>query len=276
MVEQDPAAQLRFLGIRPQKGLGQHWLHDRAAVRKVLEEAALSPDDTVVEVGPGPGVLTTGLCERAGRVIAIELDERMIPALRGATDGCDNLEIRQADILKVDPVEFPQPYKVVANVPYYITSAIIKHFLESANRPAEMTLTIQAEVAERIAAAPPKMSVLAVSVQLYGRPEIAGRIKAAAFSPPPEVDSAILRITDIGKDLDRTLGGLTEADFFRVVRAGFAEKRKQLHNTLARNLAIPGETVTELLEAAGIDSTRRAETLTIPEWVALARAATRP
>lgn len=261
--------------IRPKKSLGQHWLHDEAAVEKILETASLDGTDTVVEVGPGPGVLTPGLCERAGTVIAVELDERTLPTLRKATAAFDNLEIRQADILETDPSTFPETYKVVANVPYYITSAIIKHFLESANRPSEMVLTVQAEVAERIAAAPPKMSVLAVSVQLYGTPEIVGRIPAGAFTPPPEVDSAILRISDIGADLEGTLGDLSEAEFFTVVRAGFAEKRKQLHNSLARNLSLSHDEVTGLLERAGIEPSRRAETLTVPEWVALTRAADR-
>lgn len=266
---EDPLAQLRRLGIWPRKDLGQHWLVEAGSLDQIFEAADLSKDDTVVEVGPGPGLLTGGLCERAGEVIAIELDERMLPILEEATAGVSNLEIHQADILETDPASFTQPYKVVANVPYYITSAIIKHFLESANRPASMTLTVQAEVAERIAAAPPKMSVLAVSVQLYGKPEIAGRISRTAFSPPPEVDSAVLHVTDIGKDLERTLSGLSEADFFKVVKAGFAEKRKQIHNSLGRNLAVSPEDVTAMLETAGIDSSRRAETLTVPEWVRL-------
>ena len=265
----DPLARMRYVGVRPKKGLGQNFLVDDEALERIIAAAELTKDDTVVEIGPGPGILTPGLCGRAKQVVAVELDQEMIPVLKEMTEGVRNLEIRQEDILQVDSKEFPQPYKVVANVPYYITSAIIKHFLKSTNRPDEMTLTIQAEVAERIAAEPPKMSVLAVSVQLYGKPSIAGRIKAEAFWPSPNVDSAILRITGIGKDTDRMLGGLSEADFFKVVKAGFAEKRKQIHNSLARNLAIPGEAVTELLKAAGIEPARRAETLTVPEWVRL-------
>ncbi|MDP9212238.1 MAG: 16S rRNA (adenine(1518)-N(6)/adenine(1519)-N(6))-dimethyltransferase RsmA [bacterium] len=261
--------------IHARKSLGQHWLADPGAVRKILDAAALTGSETVVEIGPGPGVLTPGLCERAKHVVAIELDERLIPKLKERTARFDNLEIRHGDILESDLSGLPQPYQVVANVPYYITSAIIRHFLGSAPRPEAMTLTVQAEVAERICAQPPKMSVLAVSVQLYGTPRIAGRIKASAFSPPPEVDSAILRIEDIGRGLEATLGGVSEEAFFAVVRAGFAEKRKQVHNSLARNLDLSHEQSAVLLERAGINPTRRAETLTVEEWATLARQATR-
>jgi 16S rRNA (adenine1518-N6/adenine1519-N6)-dimethyltransferase len=270
----DPLAALRQAGIKPKKGLGQNFLTDQAAVEQIIESANVDGADTVVEVGPGPGILTPGLCERAGKVIAVELDERMIPVLEKATAAFDNIDIRQEDILKIEPTALPKTYKVVANVPYYITSAIIKHFLESVNRPSEMVLTIQAEVAERIVAQPPKMSVLAVSVQLYGKPEIVGRIPAAAFSPAPEVDSAILRISNIGLALPETLGELSEEQFFNVVKAGFAEKRKQIHNSLARNLSLSHDEAVAVLTAADIEPSRRAETLTIAEWVALTRAVT--
>lgn len=268
----DPLVALRQAGVRPKKGLGQNFLTDQTAVTKIVEAAGLDGADTVVEVGPGPGVLTPALCERAGRVIAVELDERMIPLLRQVTERFDNLEIRQADILETDSATFPESYKVVANVPYYITSAIIKHFLESENRPSEMVLTVQAEVAERIVANPPKLSILAVSVQLYGKPEIVGRIPASAFAPPPEIDSAVLRIADIGHGLEQALGDVSEAEFFKTVRAGFAEKRKQLHNSLARNLHLSHDEASRALQAAGIEPSRRAETVTVPEWIALTRA----
>lgn len=169
-------AELKRRGIKPRKGLGQNFLVDQGAVTRILKAADISKQDTVVEVGPGPGILTPGLAERAKEVIAVELDERLIPDLEESLSNCNNVTITNSDILKIDPKEFPVGYQVVANVPYYVTSAIIKHFLESDNRPQSMTLTIQAEVAERIVAVPPKMSVLAVSVQLYGKPTIAGRI----------------------------------------------------------------------------------------------------
>ncbi|HEY8108997.1 MAG TPA: 16S rRNA (adenine(1518)-N(6)/adenine(1519)-N(6))-dimethyltransferase RsmA [Patescibacteria group bacterium] len=261
--------------IRAKKSLGQHWLADRNAVGKVVEVAGLSGQETVVEVGSGPGVLTPLLAEQGKRVIAVELDETLVPKLEATVADRSNVEIRQADILETDTADFPEPYHVVGNVPYYITSKIIRHFLETPHRPESMTLTIQKEVAERICALPPKMSVLAVSVQLYGTPRIAGRIPAKAFRPPPEVDSAILRIENIGKDLDRTLDGVSESAVFSFVRAGFAEKRKQLHNTLAHNLDLSHEQASALLRQAGIEPNRRAETLSVEEWVTLVRQATR-
>lgn len=257
---------------RAKKRLGQHWLDDESAVQRIIEAAELTGDETVIEVGPGPGVLTPGLAAAAGKIIAIELDADVLPTLEKATAGLNNLEIKQADILGIDPVEFPDPYEVVGNVPYYITSAIIRHFMETAHRPRAITVTIQAEVAERIAATPPKMSVLAVSVQLYGQPKIVGRIGRKSFRPAPDVDSAILRIEDIGDNLAKTLDGVSEEQFFKVVRAGFAEKRKQLHNTLAHNLALSHEVAAQVLVKSGIDAVRRAETLTIAEWVQLSRA----
>lgn len=264
-------SQLKERGIRAQKGLGQNFLISEGALTRILNASKVGKQDTVVEVGSGPGILTGGLAERAKKVIAVELDTNLITELTLETLKHKNVEIRNADILKIDPADFPKGYMVVANVPYYITSAIIKHFLESTNRPGSMTLTIQAEVAERIIAEPPKMSILAISVQLYGTPRIAGRIQRTAFWPAPAVDSAILRIDDIGKDLEKKLNGLSEKEFFKVVKAGFASKRKQLHNSLGHNLAIPTDEAQAMLEKADIDSKRRAETLTIAEWVTLGK-----
>lgn len=263
---------LRDQGLKPRRDLGQHYLTDAGVVDDIIKAAQLGPRDTVVEVGAGPGILTPRLCEQAEQVIAIELDKTLISLLQERTADGGNLTIRQADILAVSPTDFPVPYQVVANLPYYITSAVLRHFLETENRPEAMTLTIQKEVAERICAKPPKMSVLAISVQLYGRPSIVRTIAKSSFWPAPEVDSAVLRIEGIGQDLGKTLGKVSEQDFFKVVRAGFVEKRKQLHNTLSRHLDLSGEDSRTLLEEVGIDPARRAETLTIPEWVTIAEA----
>lgn len=259
-------------GLRARKRLGQHFLTDQTAVTRILEAAQLSRDDVVVEIGPGPGVLTPGLCERAGRVIAVELDEGLIPALRTATAGYDNLEIRQGNVLDLDLAGLPRPYKVVANLPYYVTSPVIRMFLESPAPPRDLTVTIQKEVAERIVAKPPRLSVLAVSVQLYGSPVIVEVVPRTAFWPVPEVDSAVLRVSGVRERTAALLDGLAETDFFTIVRAGFAEKRKQLHNTLARRLDLSHDDATAALTAAGIDPTRRAETLTLAEWMAVTKA----
>jgi 16S rRNA (adenine1518-N6/adenine1519-N6)-dimethyltransferase len=257
--------------VRPKKGLGQNFLTDPQAVTDVIEAADLTGRETVVEVGPGTGLLTEPLAARAAQVIAIELDEELIPELEEKFGTDPKVEVHHGDILALDPTALPEEYVVVANVPYYITSKIIRYFLEAPRQPRAMTMTIQQEVAERITATPPKISVLAVSVQLHGTPRIAARIPRTAFWPAPDVDSAVLRVEDIGQ-AEANLQGLPEAIFFKVVRAGFAEKRKQLHNSLSRNLALPPEETTALLESVSIEPTRRAETLTIDDWVRLATA----
>lgn len=260
--------------VRPKYRLGQNFLSDPNALDQVVAAAGLNGDETVVEVGAGTGLLTNRLKDVAGRVTALELDRELVPGLEERFGDADNVEIRQGDVLEIDPEDLADPYVVVANVPYYITSKIIRHFLESSHRPQALTVTIQQEVAERITAVPPRMSLLAVAVQLYGDPEIAGRIPRAAFWPSPDVDSAILRISPVRDDaaVSELLDGLSEQDFFHVVRAGFAEKRKQLHNSLGRHLDLSHEEATALLEAVGIAPDRRAETLLIPEWVQLGHA----
>ncbi len=263
---------MKFQGLKARKDLGQHFLADEEAVEQIIEAAEIKSSDTVIEIGPGPGVLTPLIADRARKVIAVELDPAMIPHLKRATITHSNVEIIENDVLAIDPASYPSHYSIVSNVPYYITSAILRHFLECSNKPTRMTLTVQREVAQRITAKPPKMSVLALSVQLYGVPQIASIIPRTSFVPPPEVDSAILTIKNIGKETKAQLDGLSEKDFFTVVRAGFSEKRKQLHNTLARNLELSHEDALKILEDIKIDPRRRAETLTISEWVALGQA----
>jgi 16S rRNA (adenine1518-N6/adenine1519-N6)-dimethyltransferase len=294
-------SQLSALGIRPKKGLGQNFLVDPAHRSRIVAAAELTPEDTVLEVGPGPGVLTGLIAEQAGRVIAVELDDRLIPFLRERFAGQPHVTIVHADILKVDVGALlgaeangvsrstsptPQalgtqyairntpyairhtPYKVVANLPYYITSAVIRHLLESVPPPQLLVLTVQREVAERMAASPPYMSLLALGVQFYCTARIVGRIPAGAFYPVPKVDSAVVRLDRRSEPL---VPGVTAKEFFRVARAGFSQPRKQLRNTLAAGLSVPPVSAEAWLERAGIAPQRRAETLTLAEWGALTR-----
>ena len=256
-------------GLEPKKGLGQNFLTDEGVLGKIVAAAELSLDDAVLEVGPGLGHLTRLLARQAGRVIAVELDGRLLPILHDQLAGYDNVELIQGDILELFLSSlFPlsSEYKVVANLPFYITSAVLRRFLTGEPSPIRMVVTVQREVAQRITAQPGDMSLLAVGVQFYGRPRVVARIKAGAFYPRPEVNSAVVRIdrhpTPPVKVSD------AEA-FFTVVRAGFAQRRKQLRNSLTAGLRRPQATIVAALKAAGVDPRRRPETLSLPEWAAI-------
>ena len=280
-------SQLATFGIRPKKGLGQNFLVDPAHRERIVAAANLTPDDVVLEIGPGLGVLTELLAARAGRVIAVELDDRLIPYLRAGFATQSHVTIVHEDILKLDigywvlaigraqyPIpntQYPIPpirYKVVANLPYYITSAVIRHLLEAPYPPELLVLTVQREVAARMVAAPPEMSLLALGVQFYCSAEIVDRVPAAAFHPVPKVDSAVVRLM---RRAAPAVPGVTAEAFFRAARAGFSQPRKQLRNSLAAGLGVAPAQATEWLETAGIAPQRRAETLTLVEWGALAR-----
>ncbi len=265
-------ALLRAYGLRPQKGLGQNFLVDEAALSRILAAADLSSEDTVVEVGAGLGTLTRLLARRAGRVVAVELDARLVRVLTDRLADFPHLQIIQGDILSLSNLGVAHlGYKVVGNLPYYITSAVLRHFLENEPRPRLLVVTVQREVAERIVARPPHMSVLAVSVQFYGQPRLVARIPAGAFYPPPKVDSAVVRIDVTAQPTIVLDPELDPTDFFRVVRAGFGQRRKTLRNSLSAGLGILPAQVEKALESAGIDPRRRAETLSLPEWAKLAR-----
>jgi 16S rRNA (adenine1518-N6/adenine1519-N6)-dimethyltransferase len=263
---------LREFGVRANKSLGQNWLVDESALARIAAAAQLTPHDAVLEIGPGLGSLTRHLAEAAGRVVAVELDATLLPPLRHTLADYTNVTLVQGDILQVDPSELMghnTTYKVAANLPYYITSAVIRHLLEVDTRPSLIVLTVQLEVAQRITAAPGKLSLLAVSVQFYGRPTLVTHIKAGSFYPTPKVDSAVVRI----EPYHHPAVEVTDRDqFFAVVKAGFSQKRKQLHNALAATLAQSQAQVAAALERAGVDGRRRAETLTLDEWAAVARA----
>ena len=275
-----PYQAMREHDLRGDKHLGQHILVDPHAVREIVDGADLDAGDLVLEVGPGPGTLTAQLAELAAEVIAVELDERMLVPLREALAGHDNVRVVRGDILEQDVAELvgQRPYKVVANLPYYITSAVLRHLLSAPLRPDCLVVTVQREVADRIVGRPgrrqrhkqeQRMSLLAVSVQFYGQPRILARIPAGAFRPIPSVDSAVVRI-DTYDPLP--WGVVDEALFFEVARAGFAQSRKQLRNALRLGLPYADEETDEALARSGIDPRRRAETLSVAEWVALSNA----
>lgn len=262
------AALLREHNLRPNKKLGQNFLQDPAILQKIVQIAAVSEDDTVLEIGPGLGSLTRHLAAIAKEVIAVEIDKKIIPALHTSLADYTNIKIVAGDILDIAPAEIidSSAYLVVANIPYYITSAILRHLLENDPRPNRMVLTIQKEVAERICAPVGKGNLLSLSVQVFGQPEIAGEIPAGAFYPPPNVDSAIIRIILYSKP---RIPAPQLDDFFKLAKAGFSQKRKTLRNSLSAGLHIAASEAEDLLTSATIDPRRRAETLSLDEWTAL-------
>lgn len=259
---------LKQHGLRADKKLGQNFLQDPFALESITAAAEIQPTDTVLEVGPGLGSLTRYLAATARQVIVVELDSDLIPPLETVTKPYGNVHIVHGDILKIPPNELitTPGYLVVANIPYYITSAIIRHLLENEPKPRRIVLTIQKEVADRICAAPGDMSLLALSVQVYGQPRIAKRIPANAFYPAPKVDSAVLCV-DI-YPTPRIQDELLEI-FFKLTRAAFSQKRKTLRNSLSSGLHIAASEAERLLKDAGIDPMRRAETMSIEEWKSL-------
>jgi len=273
---------LRRYGIRARKGLGQHFLIDEESLQLIVAAAGLIPDDVVVEVGPGLGVLTAELAKRAGRVVAIELDDSLAAILKDTLSLLGNVSIINRDVLKVAPADLlgeltadssgktarSVGYKVVANLPYYITSPVLRHFLETPLKPGKMVVMVQKEVAEAIVAPPGRSSVLSISVQFYGLPQLVGYVPAGCFYPAPEVDSAILRIEVYAQP---PVAVTDESSFFELVRAGFTAPRKQIINSLGRGLGWPKPEVLAMLAAVGIDPKRRAETLTLEEWAQLWR-----
>jgi 16S rRNA (adenine1518-N6/adenine1519-N6)-dimethyltransferase len=306
-------AALRSLDLRPTRGMGQNFLVDPPALDTIVAAAELTPADTVIEVGPGLGVLTWELLQRAGRVVAVELDRRLAARLHEEFAGAENLEIVQGDILNLTPEQLladhrpptadhrpstaedrgleiedrdvsagkalssvlyplssnnPPSYKVVANLPYAITSAVLRHFLEAEWKPEIVVVLVQWEVGLRVTARPGDLSVLAHSVQIYAEPEIVARVPASGFLPAPAVDSAVLRLQMHPRpavDVDDV------NQLMRVIKAGFLQARKKLSNALPSGLAAMGARVEKqqaiaALEAAGVDPGRRAETLTLEEW----------
>lgn len=258
-------ALLKKYSIRPKKSLGQNFLVEPAGLRKVLTAAELQGDEQVLEIGAGLGSLTVLLAQNAKEVLAIEIDQKLFPALQEALAPYANVKTIHDDILNLDldGLLHDQDFVVVANIPYYITSAIIRKLLEANKRPSRMILTIQKEVAERIIARDGKMSLLALSVQVYGKPDLVATIPAGAFFPAPDVDSAVLKLTLYEKPL------IQEQNldlFFKLAQAGFSQKRKTLRNSLASGLSISSQQAEKILADAQLESNRRAETLNLEEW----------
>lgn len=259
---------LKKYGLHPDHSLGQNFLLDEASLNKIITVAEIAPEHSVLEIGAGVGNLTRRLATHARQVIAVELDQRMLPPLREALERFSNVTLIQGDILELDIPRLIQgaPYLVVANIPYYITSAVIRRLLENEPHPLRMVLTVQREVAERICAQPNEMSLLALSVQVFGHPQIKAIIPAGAFYPPPKVDSAVIRIDLYPRpSIPRDKLDL----FFRLAKAGFSQKRKTLRNSLGGGMAWTRERTTRILESAGINPNRRAETLSLDEWAVL-------
>ena len=295
---------LRQYNLKPKQSLAQNFLVDEAHLARIAAAATLTKEDIVLEIGPGPGTLTDHLAAQAGRVIAVELDNRLIEPLQQRFAEQPHVAILHGDILELAPgalveqavrdgrretgetdetIRKSQPaarpiaqgaelllssYKVVANLPYYITSAVLRHLLEAEVPPTVIVVLVQKEVAERICAGPGKLSLLAVSVQFYAKPTLVHQVPAGAFYPPPKVDSAVLRLDCYPAPV---VADVAPEQFFRVVRAGFSQKRKQLGNTLSTGLHLSKADAVALLTAAHIDPKRRAETLTLEEWGLLCR-----
>jgi len=277
-----PRGELRRLlgelDLRAKKGLGQHFLVDKGALKHILSAAELKSSDIVVEVGAGLGVLTRELAERVRWVVAIEIDSKLVSALSQRLSSFSNITLINVDVLQTEPStllsQIPgeisskglPPYKMVANLPYYIASAVLRHFLEASHKPSRMVVTVQKEVAENMVAQPGRMGLLSVGIQFYGKPTIVHMIPSGSFYPKPKVDSAVVAI-DV---YPRSAVEVANVErFFEVVRAGFSAPRKQLRNALAHGLGIPPPNAEELLGQACINPRRRAEALSLEEWARL-------
>ncbi len=264
-VMQDKDGATGYLQVMPKKELGQHWLRDRLILEAIVDCADITSSDTVVEIGPGLGTLTSVLLGRAERVIAVEYDEKLAGKLSGQFPGKD-LTVIHHDILTLETSKFPHVYKIVANIPYYITAKIVHKFTTCTNMPETIVLLVQKEVAERIAAGPGEMSVLSVAAQIGYEVSLGPVVGAEWFSPPPKVDSQVV----VMKKRDTPLvERARQKAFFRLVKAGFGERRKKLRSSLAGGLGMEKNRVDQLLVKANIDSEARAQELSIAEWLRL-------
>ena len=268
---EDMPDYLRRLGIAPRKALGQHFLIDELILNNIAEAAALSADDVVLEIGAGPGGLTEELAKRGATVVAVEIDEELAGSTRERLAKYDKLHVLAADILDFAPIELlneagvEPPYVAVGNLPYYITQPIVRRLLESEPAPTRIVVLVQREVAHRMVGGPGRESLLSLSVKVYGAPRLLFDVPSSAFWPPPKVQSAVVEITR----LDRPAIDLPPEDlavFFHLLRAGFAQPRKQIHNVFEEELELSAEQVRRVLGAAGIEATARAQHLDLTDW----------
>lgn len=259
--------------ISPKKKLGQNFLIDTNIIKKMIDAVNVKPNDTVLEIGPGTGILTRELTKAAKKVFAIELDEDLISALKENLKDFGNVILINGDVRQFNERQIKPPYKIAANLPFYLTAPIIRKFLESENPPKELTLIVQKEVAQRITAKPPQMSLLAVSVQFYAAAKIVSYISRNCFWPSPKVDSAILKITPKNQLLKKRLA----EEFFKIAKAGFSHPRKQLVNNFSssffskNNRGKGRKKIETWFKKCRLDPAQRAETLTVDDWINLAR-----
>ncbi|MSR68573.1 ribosomal RNA small subunit methyltransferase A [Candidatus Saccharibacteria bacterium] len=255
--------------MKAKKSFGQNWLKDDEVIEEIIKSANITDQDTILEVGPGLGALTRQLIKTKANIVAVEADAELIPRLQRMFQDSRNFQLVPADILKYDYSLLPKGYKVVANIPYYLTSKLIRNFLESSNKPSEMTLMVQKEVAERIVAGPGKMSVLSFSVQYYATAQVVLSVPKEFFEPIPKVDSAVIKIVLLAKPLFSA----DSKKLFRLVKAGFGEKRKMLHNSLAGGLDLTPNDTTKLLQTAKLSPPTRAQELSMQDWDSLLQSA---
>lgn len=250
----------------PNKQLGQHWLYDVSTLQAMCDIAQVGPEDVVLEIGPGLGTLTKMLVTRAKRVIAVEFDAQLAAQLSTRVKAA-NLVVKNQDVLKFDLTVLPTNYKVIANVPYYITSKITRMLLESTNPPISSTLLVQKEVAQRMAAKPGDMSILAVAAQFFAEVTLGQVVPAELFTPPPQVDSQITNL----KRREEPLFAIDTKLYFKVVRAGFSEKRKKVRNSLSGGLQLQKTAIEDLLNQADVGQDVRAEELSLQQWYKIAK-----
>jgi 16S rRNA (adenine1518-N6/adenine1519-N6)-dimethyltransferase len=254
-------------GIKPDIRLGQNFLVDESYIDKIIKTASIKNDESILEIGAGIGNLTRKIAVYDCRIVAVEIDKRLIPAFHQVTSEFKNIQLIQGNILELDLKKlFLRDFKVIANIPYYISSAVIRYLTETKFQPKHMVLTLQKEIAERICQNPGNYSLLALSVQIFGKPKIQFHVPAGAFYPKPEVNSAVITIE---KHPDTMVPEKILPLLFQLAKAGFSQKRKTLRNSLAGGMHWSTDLTRELLIMAGINPHRRAETLSIDEWVSL-------